>query len=135
MPGIAELIPALDQSDDVCLALLSGNWQTSGRIKLDYFGLNDYFPFGAFGDDSSERSELVPIAVERFTQKYGIKPLPKDVYVIGDTPADIQCAKAHGAISVAVAAASYSVKDLQCHEPDYLFKDLSDTKRIIKLLT
>lgn len=125
MPGVAELIPALVQNENYCHALLTGNWQHSGRLKLKACGLNDFFPFGAFADDAVERVDLVPVAMERFYSEYGYKPHPKDVYVIGDTPSDILCAKPHGVVSVAIAAASYSMDELAAYEPDILLEDLS----------
>ena len=126
MPGVTELLENLSHRDQVFLGLLTGNWETSGRVKLDHFRLGHYFSFGAFSDDSEIRTELLPFAVERFRQLYNSKPRPHEVYVIGDTPADIQCAKPHGAISVAVATSKYNADDLHKHHPDYIFNDLND---------
>jgi phosphoglycolate phosphatase len=134
MPGVAQLLPELKKRDDVYLALLTGNWEQGGRTKIGYFGLDHYFPFGAFSDDSAERAELVPIAVRRFQELYSLSPQPREVYVIGDTPADIQCAKPHGVVSVAVAAASHAVEDLRPFEPDVLLEDLTDLPRALEIL-
>ncbi len=134
MPGIKNLMPALAERIDVHMGLLTGNWENSGRTKIDFFGLNDYFPFGAFSDDSSNRNELVPVALSRFKERMHVELDPRDVYVIGDTPADIQCAKPHGVVSVAVAAASHSIDILQPFEPDVLLSDLSDTEAVLNLL-
>ncbi len=134
MPGIKELLPRLVEHDDVYLGLLTGNWQKSGRIKINYFGLNDYFSFGAFADDSGIRNELLPFAIDRFKQQYKLEPDPRDVFVIGDTPADIHCAKPHDAVSIAVGAAHYTVDQLKEHEPDFVFKDLTDTERFLEIL-
>ena len=134
MPGVEALLPELARRDDVCLALLTGNWEKSGRAKLDYFDLNRYFPFGAFSDDSPVRKELPPVAIRRFVEKHGVRPAPEQVYIIGDTPADIQCAKPHGVVSVAVAAAMHSVDDLKRHHPDILLQDLTATDEILKIL-
>ncbi|MBN1481338.1 HAD family hydrolase [candidate division KSB1 bacterium] len=135
MPGIAELIPELDRHPDICLALLTGNWQRSARIKMDYFELNPFFAFGAFSDDSPERSELVPVAIQRFRNRYGSDIRPHDVYVIGDTPADVLCAKPHGVVSVAVAAAAHPFDELAQYEPDILLHDLSDKNSVLELFT
>ncbi len=135
MPGIADLIPELHQNHNICLALLTGNWQRSGRMKIDHFGFNSYFPFGAFADDAVERADLVPIAKQRCEALTGARLKPKDIFVIGDTPSDILCTKPHGVISVAVAAASYSMEDLSAYNPDILLKDLSNLGEVIKILT
>ena len=77
---------------------------------------------------------LAPVAIQRFVEIHGIEPKAHEVYVIGDTPADIHCAKPHGAVSVAVAAASHSIADLEPHNPDYLFEDLTATNEILDIL-
>jgi len=134
MPGVAELLPALQQRENVFLGLLTGNWETSGYIKLAHFGLDRYFSFGAFADDSEKRPELLPYAIQRFTARYEHTPDPDQVFVIGDTPSDILCAQPHNAKSVAVAAAHYKEKDLQPYNPDFLLQDLSDLPQVMSIL-
>src|SRR5476649_728895 len=60
MPGVRELLDALARRDDVYLALLTGNYETSARMKLERFDLWRYFTCGAFGDDAPHRNVLVP---------------------------------------------------------------------------
>ena len=57
LPGVAELVDALHERDDVALGLLTGNWEQGGRIKIGRFDLNRYFPFGSFGDDAYDRND------------------------------------------------------------------------------
>lgn len=136
MPGVRRLIPELAerQKKGVYLGLLTGNWERSGRIKLAHFGLDRYFTFGAFADDSGDRNELLPFAIERFDKIHGMKARPEDVFVIGDTPADILCARPHGAATIAVGASHYTTKQLSSYQPDYLFEDLSDVDKILEIL-
>ncbi len=134
MPGIDALLKNLHGRKDVYLGLLTGNWQTSGFIKLAYFAIDHYFDVGAFADDSEIRDELLPFAVERFRKKHGKRPKADEVYVVGDTPSDIQCARPHGAIAVAVAAAHFTAEQLREHQPDYLFEDLADTEAVLQVL-
>src|SRR3954464_12571229 len=106
MPGIRELLDALQQRDDTALALLTGNFAEGARIKLEYFDLWKYFPWGAFGGDSANRNDLVPIAVAR-AREHGIDGIaPANVIVVGDTPNDVECALVAGATPVAVATGS-----------------------------
>ena len=65
MPGIRPLLDALQSATDVALGLLTGNFMDGARIKLEYFDLWRYFPCGAFGGDSADRNELVPVAIDR----------------------------------------------------------------------
>ncbi len=134
MPGVSDLLEILAEQEDTFMGLLTGNWEKSGRIKLAHFGINHYFQFGAFADDSEIRNELLPFAIQRFSRMYGLVPAPVEVFVIGDTPADIQCARPHGAIAVAVGAAHFTVDQLKKHHPDHLFHDLTNLEKVIKVL-
>jgi len=134
MPGIRELLEALRQRDDVALALLTGNFVEGARIKLEYFDLWKYFPCGAFGGDSPNRNDLVPIAIDR-ARECGIADVrPADVLVVGDTPNDIECALVAGATPVAVATGGYSADQLREAGAEIVFRDLSDTDAFLKLL-
>ena len=65
MPGVRELLDALAARDDVYLALLTGNYESGARLKLEYFDLWRYFRCGAFGDDAPDRNGLLPKALAR----------------------------------------------------------------------
>ncbi len=134
MPGVGELLAALHGKPDIYLGLLTGNWQKSGYLKLATFSLDRYFTFGAFSDDSEIRPDLLPYAVRRFQQHHDLKPKPQELFIIGDTPSDIQCAKPHGAVSVAVAAAHYKEKDLLPFQPDFILPDFSDLRKALDIL-
>jgi phosphoglycolate phosphatase len=134
MPGIRELLEALQQRDDVALALLTGNFVESARIKLEHFDLWKYFPCGAFGGDAANRNDLVPVAIRR-ARECGIADVgPAQVVVVGDTPNDVECALVAGARPVAVATGGYSMEDLRASGADIVFKDLSDTQGFLALL-
>jgi len=134
MPGVRELLAALHGRPDLHIGLLTGNWQKSGYLKLAHFGLERYFAIGAFSDDAEIRSELLPFAVTRFQEKYGVPLQPHEIYIVGDTPSDILCAKPHGAVSVAVAAAHYKQADLEPYQPDYLLADFTDLNETLRIL-
>jgi phosphoglycolate phosphatase len=135
MPGIRDLLDALQSRPDVALGLLTGNFSEGARIKLEHFDLWRYFRCGAFGDDSSDRNALVPVAIAR-ARDCGIADLaPTDVLVIGDTPHDIACALAVGATPVGVATGSYSVDRLRESGGEIVFEDLSDTDAFLKVLS
>ena len=134
MPGIRELLDALSDRPDVRLGLLTGNFVEGARIKLEYFDLWKYFPWGAFGGDAASRNDLVPIALAR-AREQGIEALsPRHVLVVGDTPNDIECAVVAGATPVAVATGSYTVDQLRSAGADIVFPDLSDTGSFLGLL-
>jgi phosphoglycolate phosphatase-like HAD superfamily hydrolase len=102
-------------------ALLTGNWKAGAKRKLQAVGLWDRFALGAFGDDSPHRNDLVPILAER-ARKAGF---PSDrVVVIGDTEADLACARAGGALAVLVGTGWRTLVELEALKPDLLLEDL-----------
>ncbi len=134
MPGIRELLDALQCRDDVHLGLLTGNFIEGARIKLEYFDLWKYFPWGAFGGDAANRNDLVPIALAR-AREHGIDGIDREnVIVVGDTPNDIECALVAGATPVAVATGSYSTIQLRAAGAEIVFEDFRETAAFLKLL-
>ncbi|MFM8458315.1 MAG: HAD family hydrolase [Chthoniobacterales bacterium] len=134
LPGIVELLEALHKREDCVLGLLTGNIEKGAELKLSHYGVWEYFEFGAFADDHIDRNKLGPVAHSRAAEKHGIRFEASDVCVLGDTPKDIDCARAAGFVSVAIATGSCSVDDLAAHKPDFLFEDLSDTHAVIEAL-
>ena len=134
MPGIRELLDALHERDDVRLGLLTGNFIDGARIKLEYFDLWKYFPWGAFGGDAASRNDLVPIALARARERGIDGVIPANVLVVGDTPNDVECALVAGATPIAVATGSYSVEQLRAAGAHIVFGDLSDTASFLSLL-
>lgn len=129
LPGVRKLLDQLYKNKHVKIGLLTGNWKTGAYIKLTYFNLNHYFDFGAFGDDSINRDELLPFALKRCNSSK--KHTAQDAIVIGDTPIDIRCAKVHCAKVIAVSTGRYSVDELSQEGADLVLKDLTDTSQII----
>lgn len=134
LPGIVELLERLKDRSDCVLALLTGNLRRGAEIKLSHYGVWDYFGFGAFADDHHDRNELGPFARTRAHELHGEEFPPERIFVIGDTPKDIECGRAIGAKTVAIATGHYPVTDLAEHRPDFLFADLSDTDAVLRAL-
>ncbi|MCU1246347.1 MAG: phosphoglycolate phosphatase [Acidobacteria bacterium] len=126
LPGMVPLLEALAVRDEVMLALLTGNIERGARLKLAPPALNGYFPFGAFGSDSSKREELPPIAVERASAFDGHRFTGRDVVIIGDSIYDVRCGAPHGATTIAVASGKTSADRLRAENPHHLFDDAGD---------
>lgn len=126
LPGAAALVERLAAEEAVQLALLTGNLREMAYLKLGAIGLGGHFPFGAFGCDSEDRNALPAVAVERALAHAGRAFAPADVLVIGDTPRDIACARAHGARAVAVATGRFARAELAEHAPDALLDSLEE---------
>jgi phosphoglycolate phosphatase len=134
LPGILGLLNRLRQRKDCILALLTGNLVRGAEIKLSHYGVWNYFDFGAFADDHHDRNELPKFARARALETHGEEFPPERVFIIGDTPRDIECGKRVGAKTVAIATGNYSRAELAAHNPDFLFDDLSDTEAVIAAL-
>ncbi|MFZ5482527.1 MAG: HAD family hydrolase [Myxococcota bacterium] len=119
-PGVEPVLDWLAGRAHV--ALLTGNWATGASLKLGAVGLGGRFAFGAFGDDAVDRDALVPVARRRAAER----GLPVErVVVVGDTPADVACARAGGAVAVAVETGFASPEELANAGPDLQLSDLA----------
>jgi phosphoglycolate phosphatase-like HAD superfamily hydrolase len=125
-PGVRDVLSRLSVYGGLGLGLLTGNIEKGARIKLEPFGLNGYFPSGAFGSDDEDRNRLLPIAVKRFEEMFDKYIDIEESIVIGDTPRDVECAHICGARCVAVATGPYSKDELIAAGADYVFEDLSN---------
>lgn len=131
LPGITALLDSLKDRPDCVLALLTGNLSQGAEVKLSHYGVWHYFGFGAYADDHHVRNELGPVAQTRALEEHGEEFTADRIYVIGDTPRDIECGKAFGAKTVAVATGHYSRGELASHNPDFLFDDFSDPDAVL----
>src|SRR3954447_7133575 len=103
LPGIAALLQHLKSRPDVLLGLWTGSVRAGARVKLGHFGLFDHFPFGGFGDHHFDRDDVAREALAEVRRCVGAGCGCDRIWVIGDTPLDVQCARAIGARAVAVA--------------------------------
>jgi phosphoglycolate phosphatase-like HAD superfamily hydrolase len=123
LPGVEETIAVMERDPTMVVGLLTGNFARGAEIKLQHFDLWRRFRFGSFGDDHVERRDLVPIATAR-ARAFGLEPAR--VVIIGDTPLDIDCAHAHGAMAVAVATGHYTTDELTAAGGDLVLETLRD---------
>jgi phosphoglycolate phosphatase len=131
LPGVMKVLKRL--KDEAVMAPLTGNVTPVAHMKLDMLGLLVHLnpDIGAYGDDSCERRELVPIAIERANRQYDHQFTGQQVVIVGDTPNDVACGRASGARTVIVATGPYGVDELQPHEPDALFPNLRDLEAVV----
>jgi phosphoglycolate phosphatase-like HAD superfamily hydrolase len=143
LPGVAELLTALAARGDVAIGLLTGNLHEGARRKLGYYDLWHWFPFGGFGDEHLDRSDIAAAALAAAhahlncqsagngRPNLGVKV--GEVIVIGDTLNDITCGRAIGARCVAVPTGHSSADTLRSGKPDVLVETLRDTKPILAI--
>lgn len=126
LAGVAELLGGLHERDNVWLGLLTGNVREGARLKLQHYALLHYFRAGSFGDAHFHRDDVAREALSELHRALGDRLVRERIWVIGDTPLDVQCARAIGARVAAVATGWHSLEELAASRPDLLLADLSD---------
>lgn len=127
LPGVAAILELLRSREDVAIGLLTGNVPEGARIKLEHYGLYQHFAFGGFGDRHAHRDDVAREALAA-ARAHVVHPFAEDrVWVIGDTPLDVRCARSIGARVVAVATGVFTSNELATETPDVLVDDLGDT--------
>ncbi len=126
-PAVPAVLEALESlPDPPLIGLLTGNVRIGAVLKLAAHGLEHRFTLGAFGDDHESRNQLAVVAQERVSTCLGTSVPGSEIIIIGDTPADIECARAIQAPCLAVATGAFSVEDLRFHQPDWVVASLED---------
>lgn len=108
------------------VGLLTGNIREGAKTKLGYYGLWEYFATGGFGDDHENRNEVAKVAHRRGAEYLGGSLRGEEILVIGDTPLDIECARAIGAKVLAVATGIYPASQLRELNPDWTVESLEE---------
>lgn len=135
LPGVADLLNAVEAHDDIVLALLTGNVERGAARKLRSVGIDPTrFRFGAFGSDHEHRPELPAIARARASAALQRDVAGAECVIIGDTPNDVACSRPIGGRAIAVATGSYDVTTLEACEPEAVFADLTDTDAVIRAI-
>lgn len=133
LPGVNDLIETLAKQPSVTLGILTGNYEHTGRLKVEQAGITTtHFTANAWADDGLSRRALTPVAMRRCAERLGRPVDPRQVVVIGDTPHDIDCAHAHGCRALAVATGGSSADDLRAHRADLVVDDLSDSAALAR---
>jgi phosphoglycolate phosphatase len=126
-PGAIELVHYIHKHAQLMQGIVTGNVSTTSPLKLQAAGFNpDWFPIGAYGSEALDRNDLPQMALERAITHFNQPITPQQVVVIGDTPADIACARALGAVAIAVKTGFATDEALHTAEPDHFLNDLTE---------
>ncbi|HXQ58892.1 MAG TPA: haloacid dehalogenase-like hydrolase [Acidimicrobiales bacterium] len=136
LPGVAELLARLHTEDDVVQTVLTGNIEANAAVKVGAFGLDRWLnlEMGAYGSDHADRTELVPIAMAKVRAGRGLDFAPDEVWVVGDAPNDLACARAAGVRCLLVATGRPTYEELEALGPDALRPDLHAVDEVVNLL-
>lgn len=136
LPGVRVLLARLAEQGAVLQTLLTGNLAPNALVKVEAFGLGRWLDLdiGAYGSDHRDRNRLVPIALERAARVRGVSFGPDQVWVVGDSPNDLACARAGGVRCLLVATGGADYEALAALGADATARDLSDTDGVLGLL-
>ena len=137
LPGARAALTALRSLPGIVQSVLSGNIRPNAVTKLSVFGLDGYLDFevGGYGSDDEVRSNLVGIAQERASVKYGVRFDKTNTVLIGDTQRDVQAGRNGGAYVIAVATGSDSMESLRAEGANIVLPDLQDTSAVMEAVT
>jgi phosphoglycolate phosphatase-like HAD superfamily hydrolase len=122
MPGVETVLDYL-AGKGALLGVATGNLEAIGWIKIEEAGLREWFCFGGFSDHFSIRPDLIGHAARKAREMAGKEAT---VCVVGDTPRDIEAARANFLPVIAVATGNYSFDELQKLQPEACASSLAD---------
>jgi len=124
MPGVEATLRHL-HGKGALLGVATGNLEEIGWIKIENAGLRSWFRFGGFCDRFEARADMIAHAAEQARamlqaagNRNGASGAQNSVCVIGDTPFDIEAARANGLPTIAVATGQTSFDELMEHRPE-----------------
>jgi len=131
--GVGELLKILGASPKHKLGVLTGNLAVVAEEKLRLTRTRAFFDEAFYSDGYFERRDLVREAVDACVMKYRLHSR-ESVYIIGDTPRDVEAAKACGAKAIAVATGHFSEVELASVGADAVFRDLNPGIDLLRAL-
>jgi phosphoglycolate phosphatase-like HAD superfamily hydrolase len=135
LPGVLRLLDTLRSNANLTVGLLTGNYRDAAPHKLNAAGIDPlFFRIAVFGDDAVDRRAMVALAIARHEAAIAASIDRRQVIIIGDTPRDIDCAHANGALCLAVATGRYTVQELIDAGADATAEDLTDSTPLFSLL-
>ena len=122
MPGVEQTLDHLARRGAL-LGVATGNLEMIGWIKVEQAGLRQWFRFGGFSDHFPVRSELIGAAADKARELVGRSA---SICVVGDTPRDIEAARANFLSVIAVATGKYSFDELLEYQPEVCASSMAD---------
>jgi phosphoglycolate phosphatase len=133
LPGARAALTALQAESGIIQSVLTGNMKPDAIAKLSAFQLDGFIDFevGGYGSDDEIRANLVSVAQERASAKYGVRFDKANTVLIGDTPRDVQAGLDGGAHVIGVASGSDSVEALRAEGAEIVLPDLQGTPSVV----
>jgi len=108
----------LESIPEIELGILTGNAERAAEVKLKHFGLEKYFRFGGYGDHHADRNDVARLAMESAQKVLGEEFEAEQLWVVGDTVNDVNCARSINAKVIAVETGGGDPDVLRASNPD-----------------
>jgi phosphoglycolate phosphatase-like HAD superfamily hydrolase len=133
LPGVKPLLDELSKTRNL-VVLYTGESPGVTQLVLKATGLSKYFKFSVYGTEAKSRVNMARLAIKKAEQLTGDRFKGKDVVIVGDSVRDVECGKQLNALTIAVATGFHSEEELLSKKPDYLFKNLEDYSKVLKII-
>ncbi len=134
LPGVREILSLLQKNPRFQMGLLTSNFKAGADMKLESVGLGGIFTMGGYGDIYGEKWHAARLVIEEAQRNLEKTYEKENIYLIGDTWYDIECARRLGIRSIAVATGWMGAEQLKEKNPDYFFYTLEDTRRFFDVI-
>lgn len=125
LPGVPERLRQLSR-DGHLLGLVTGNIDGAAHIKLQRGDLGRWFTFGAYAGAGMDRTAIVREGIARGAAIAGHELAREEIFVVGDTPLDIDAGHAAGCVVIAVATGHYDSAALRDAGADHVLETLEE---------
>jgi phosphoglycolate phosphatase-like HAD superfamily hydrolase len=131
LPGAREAVAAVHDAG-FTTGVLTGNARAVAAARLTAAGFAGLLDVGAFGDRAHARADLVAEACAVAAARDGRPHVPAGTVLVGDTPRDVDAARAAGARVIAVPTGVVPEARLRDAAPDRLLADLTDAGALVQ---
>lgn len=126
--GAQELLEEIKKKGAL-IGIASGEPERMVRQRLENRSLNEYFKFGAYGNEAKTLPEIVSLAVKKAAEDFKITN--SKVAIVASSPHMIKAARSMGIFTIGVANGSYNEGQLREAGASLVVKSLRDRGKIV----
>ena len=126
LPGVPERLSQFSR-DGHLLGIITGNGDGAAPIKLSRGDLNRWFSFGAYATAGrGSRGDRAPGRRAAARRSSAVDVPNTEIFVVGDTPLDIEAAHAAGCTAIGVATGKFDAAALREAGADDVLETLEE---------
>lgn len=130
LDGAKDIVERLSK-ENVLMGIATGEPEKLARFRLEKVGLNDFFKFGAYGNEGKGADEIVAKAIEKARAGFAFSG---KVAVVSCYPNFMSAAKKSGATAIGVKGEKFSADDLSAAGASTVIRSLKEQDSVTKAL-